>query len=67
VTVLEALPGAMGRGVSPEGARFVEALHRDAGVVLNFGVIVDAIAEDASGGVLVTCRDGTQFAGDAGP
>ena len=37
VTVLEALPRAMGRSVSPEGAHFVETLHRDAGVVLIWG------------------------------
>ena len=37
VTVLEALPRAMGRAVSPEGAAFIEALHRDAGVALHFG------------------------------
>ena len=38
VTVLEALPRAMGRAVSPEGAAFIEALHRDAGVALHFEV-----------------------------
>lgn len=64
VTVLEALPRAMGRSVSSEGARFVEVLHRDAGVTMHFGVIVDAI-EDAAGGALrVCCRDGGEFAGD---
>ena len=57
VTVLEGLPGAMGRSVSPEGARFVESLHRDAGVALHFGVIVDAIEDDLSGGFRVICRD----------
>ena len=61
VTVLEALPRAMGRAVSPEGAAFVEALHRDAGVVLHFGVIVDRLDSTADGGVMVTCRDGRRF------
>jgi 3-phenylpropionate/trans-cinnamate dioxygenase ferredoxin reductase component len=65
VTVLEALPRAMGRSVSPEGARFVETLHRNAGVALHFGVIVDAIADEPSGGLRVTCRGGAEFAGDA--
>jgi 3-phenylpropionate/trans-cinnamate dioxygenase ferredoxin reductase subunit len=64
VTVLEALPRAMGRSVSPEGAQFVEALHRDAGVELHFGVIVDAIEDAPSGGLCVTCRDGGEFTSD---
>ena len=64
VTVLEALPRAMGRSVSPEGAGFVETLHRDAGVALHFGVIVDAINDAAGGAVRVHCRDGEEFAGD---
>jgi NADPH-dependent 2,4-dienoyl-CoA reductase/sulfur reductase-like enzyme len=63
VTVLEALPRAMGRAVSPEGAAFIEALHRDAGVTLHFGVIVDRLAQ-ADGGVAVTCRDGRRFEAD---
>jgi 3-phenylpropionate/trans-cinnamate dioxygenase ferredoxin reductase component len=64
VTVLEALPRAMGRSVSPEGAQFVETLHRNAGVTLHFGVIVDAIADEPSGGLRVTCRGGAEFVGD---
>ena len=63
VTVLEALPRAMGRSVSPEGAAFVETLHRDAGVALHFGVIVDAI-EDLPDGLRVSCRDGEMFTCD---
>jgi 3-phenylpropionate/trans-cinnamate dioxygenase ferredoxin reductase subunit len=65
VTVLEALPRAMGRSVSPEGAAFVEALHRQAGVALHFGVIVDAIEASPSGERTVHCRDGARFAADA--
>jgi 3-phenylpropionate/trans-cinnamate dioxygenase ferredoxin reductase component len=65
VTVLEGLPGAMGRSVSPEGARFMEALHRGAGVALHFNVIVDALEDDPAGGLRVVCRDGETFAGDA--
>src|SRR4029077_16667148 len=52
------------RSVSPEGARFVETLHRSAGVALHFGVIVDAIEDDPAGGLRVVCRDGEKFAGD---
>jgi 3-phenylpropionate/trans-cinnamate dioxygenase ferredoxin reductase subunit len=63
VTVLEALPRAMGRAVSPEGAAFIEALHRDAGVALHFQVIVDRL-DRADGGVAVTCRDGRLFEAD---
>ena len=59
VTVLEALPRAMGRSVSPEGAAYIEALHRKAGTALHFGVIVDAI-EDAR----VICRDGSEYPAD---
>ena len=64
VTVLEALPRALGRAVSPEGAAFVEALHRAAGVDLRFGVIVDRLDAAPDGGTLVTCRDGETFAAD---
>jgi 3-phenylpropionate/trans-cinnamate dioxygenase ferredoxin reductase subunit len=64
VTVLEGLPGAMGRSVSPEGARFVETLHRNARVALHFGVIVDAIEDDPAGGLRVACRGAEEFAGD---
>ncbi len=63
VTVLEALGGAMGRAVSPEGARFVERLHRDAGVELRFNVAVEHIEPDGDGFV-VLCRDGTAFPAD---
>jgi 3-phenylpropionate/trans-cinnamate dioxygenase ferredoxin reductase component len=64
VTVLEALPRAMGRSVSPEGAQFVESLHRSAGVALHFGVIVDGIEDTGGGELRVICRDGGQFLGD---
>ena len=63
VTVLEALPRAMGRAVSPEGAAFIETLHRDAGVTLHFGVIVDTI-DDTPGGLRVVCRGGDTYSGD---
>ena len=63
VTVLEALPRAMGRSVSPEGAQFVETLHRDAGVALHFGVIVDAIEDARAGGLHVICRGGAGIRG----
>jgi 3-phenylpropionate/trans-cinnamate dioxygenase ferredoxin reductase component len=64
VTVLEALPRAMGRSVSPEGAAFVETLHRAAGVALHFGLIADAIENAGADGLRVTCRDGGEFTGD---
>ncbi len=63
VTVLEALGSAMGRAVSAEGARFIEALHRDAGVDLRFNVAVERIATDAERFV-VQCRDGTALPAD---
>ena len=63
VTVLEALAGAMGRAVSPEGARFVERLHRDAGVDVRFAVAVERIEPDGDGFVVV-CRDGEAVPAD---
>lgn len=63
VTVLEALTAPMGRCVSPEGARFVERLHRAAGVVLRFGETVQAI-ETAGDGYRVLCGDGTAVEAD---
>ncbi len=64
VTVLEALPRAMGRSVSPEGAAFIESLHHAAGVALQFHVIVDAIEDTASGMLRVMCRGGGEFSAD---
>lgn len=64
VTVLEALPRAMGRAVSPEGAAFIESLHREAGVDLRFQVIVDRLDPASDGGMCVICRDGERFTGD---
>jgi 3-phenylpropionate/trans-cinnamate dioxygenase ferredoxin reductase subunit len=66
VTVLEALSGAMGRAVSPEGARFMEQLHREAGVDLRFAVAVERIAQEGTGqdGCVVECRDGTELPAD---
>ncbi|HUB11025.1 MAG TPA: FAD-dependent oxidoreductase [Acetobacteraceae bacterium] len=63
VSVLEALPRAMGRAVSPEGAAFIESLHRNAGVTLHFEVIVDRLDRDGDTTV-VTCRDGRGFSAD---
>ena len=63
VTVLEALGGAMGRALSPEGARFIEKLHRDAGVALHFGTSVERI--DMRGEeFVIACRDGAAFAAE---
>jgi 3-phenylpropionate/trans-cinnamate dioxygenase ferredoxin reductase component len=63
VCVLEALDGPMGRVVSPEGARFMESLHRAAGVALQFGVTVDAV-EARGEGYVVVCCDGTAYEAD---
>jgi NADPH-dependent 2,4-dienoyl-CoA reductase/sulfur reductase-like enzyme len=62
--VLEALPRAMGRAVSPEGAAFIEGLHRKAGVALHFNVVVDRLEPPGSGGACVHCRDGSVFEAD---
>jgi 3-phenylpropionate/trans-cinnamate dioxygenase ferredoxin reductase component len=64
VTVLEALPRAMGRSVSPEGAAYIESLHHAAGVALHFHVIVDAIEDAAAGMLRVMCRGGGEFPAD---
>jgi 3-phenylpropionate/trans-cinnamate dioxygenase ferredoxin reductase component len=64
VTVLEAAPVAMGRCVSPEGARFVEALHRAAGVDLRTGVTIEAIEHQPDGTEQVICRGGDRFVAD---
>ena len=64
VTVLEALPRAMGRAVSPEGAAFIEGLHRAAGVALHFGVVVDRLEPAGDDGTRVVCRDGEAFEAD---
>lgn len=64
VTVLEALPRAMGRAVSPEGAAFVAGLHHAAGVALHFDVVVERLDAASDGGTMVTCRDGRTFAAD---
>ncbi len=64
VTVLEALPRAMGRAVSPEGAAFIAGLHRAAGVTLHFDVAVERLDAASDGGTVVTCSDGQTFAAD---
>jgi len=63
VTVLEALSAPMGRSVSPEGARFVERLHRGASVALRFSETVQAI-ERAGDVYRVLCGDGTTIEAD---
>ena len=64
VTVLETAPVVMGRCVSPEGARFVEALHRAAGVDLRLGVTIEAIERQPDGTEQVICRGGDRFVAD---
>lgn len=48
VAVLEAAPGAMGRALSPEGARYMETLHREAGIALHFNQGVTGIEKRGS-------------------
>ncbi len=64
VAVLEAAPVVMGRCVSPEGARFVEALHRAAGVELRLGVTIEAIERQPDGAELVLCQGADRFIAD---
>jgi 3-phenylpropionate/trans-cinnamate dioxygenase ferredoxin reductase subunit len=51
VTVLEMLPQPMVRGLGPELGAVIAAVHRDHGVDLRTGVIVDAIVDDGAGQV----------------
>lgn len=57
VTVLEAAQGAMGRALAPEAARFMEDLHRAAGIVLHFNEKILAIEPGAAGGFFVQRAD----------
>ncbi|MSO90989.1 MAG: hypothetical protein EXR01_05320 [Acetobacteraceae bacterium] len=63
VTVLEAAPGAMGRALSAAGARYMEELHRAAGILLRFNQGVTAI-EHHSSVYRVSLADGTTVEGD---
>ena len=51
VTVLEALPQPMVRGLGPELGAVIAAVHRDHGVDLRTGVQVEAIESDGNGQV----------------
>jgi NADPH-dependent 2,4-dienoyl-CoA reductase/sulfur reductase-like enzyme len=64
VTVLEAAPGAMGRALSPEGARYMEQLHRAAGIALHFNQAVTGIARRGTR-LHVLLGDGGTVEGDA--
>ncbi len=64
VTVLEALARPMGRCVSPEGAAFMAALHRRAGVNLHCDVAVEAIEAARDGSYRVLAAGGTVFEAD---
>jgi NADPH-dependent 2,4-dienoyl-CoA reductase/sulfur reductase-like enzyme len=59
VTVLEAAPAALGRGMTPDMARWVVRLHERHGVVLRFGVHLAAIEADR-----VLLADGSSVAAD---
>jgi len=65
VTVLEMLPQPMVRGLGPELGAVLAALHRDHGVDLRTGVVVDAIEGDGRGQVRgVRLGDGSIVAAD---
>jgi 3-phenylpropionate/trans-cinnamate dioxygenase ferredoxin reductase subunit len=63
VTVLEALPQPMARGLGPELGAVIADMHRDHGVDLRTGVGVDAIKGDARV-ERVRLADGTEIAAD---
>jgi 3-phenylpropionate/trans-cinnamate dioxygenase ferredoxin reductase component len=63
VTVLEALPQPMVRGLGPELGAVIADMHRDQGVDLRTGVVVDAIEGD-SRVERVRLGDGTAVAAD---
>jgi len=51
VTVLEALPHPMVRGLGPELGQVIAAVHRDHGVDLRTDVVVDGFVDDGEGAV----------------
>jgi len=65
VTVLEALPQPMVRGLGPELGAVIAAVHRDHGVDMRTGVMVDGLVGDGDGQVTgVRLGDGTTVAAD---
>lgn len=58
VIVVEAAERAMLRALSEEGSAFVEDLHRQAGVEMRFGVGIEAVEKDGSGGLHVVTSAG---------
>ncbi len=65
VTILEALPVPLSRGLGPRMGAAVSALHRDHGVDLRTGTGVEAIDADASGHVArVRLHDGSAVDAD---
>ncbi|MFM8236326.1 MAG: NAD(P)/FAD-dependent oxidoreductase [Actinomycetota bacterium] len=65
VTVLEAQAQPMIRGLGPELGAAVAELHRDHGVDLRTGVVIDAIEGDAAGVRGVRLGDGAFVSADA--
>jgi len=63
VTVIEALPRILTRGVPEEIARIIDARHRAEGVVLLCGKGVTALREDASG-IEIALSDGDAVTAD---
>jgi 3-phenylpropionate/trans-cinnamate dioxygenase ferredoxin reductase subunit len=63
VTVIEALPRILTRGVPEEIARRIDARHRGEGVSLACGKAVSALGEQASG-IEITLADGGAIAAD---
>ncbi|MBB5755186.1 NAD(P)/FAD-dependent oxidoreductase [Prosthecomicrobium pneumaticum] len=64
VTVIEAGQGAMERCLVPEIARFMEAVHRDAGTTLRFGEAVAGIERLGDGRFCVATRSGPAVEAD---
>jgi 3-phenylpropionate/trans-cinnamate dioxygenase ferredoxin reductase component len=63
VTVLEALPRILTRGVPEEIANVIDARHRAEGVVLACGKSVSALRENA-GGIEIALADGSSIGAD---
>jgi NADPH-dependent 2,4-dienoyl-CoA reductase/sulfur reductase-like enzyme len=65
VTVLEALPQPMVRGLGPELGAVIAAVHRDHGVDMRTGVMVDGLVGDGDGQVTgVRLGDGSTVDAD---
>jgi 3-phenylpropionate/trans-cinnamate dioxygenase ferredoxin reductase component len=64
VTMLEGLQAPLERVLGAMVGGVLGEIHREQGVVVRCGVMVDAIAQTPGGGVLVETRDGARIEGD---